>query len=102
MRILILMLALLLCIPTAVAEEGDFIPNSRNLPAELIEIPEAYFQPCDTPGTMVRLGLRYLGILLLREQNLPAAQDSLGLSALWLLRGCAVQHHVLHARRLVE
>lgn len=55
MRILILMLALLLCIPTAVAEEGDFIPNSRNLPAELIEIPEAYFQPCDTPGTMVRL-----------------------------------------------
>ena len=53
-KILCMMLILLMLLPTS-AQAEDFIPNSRNLPAELAQIPEAYFQPCDTPGTMVRL-----------------------------------------------
>ena len=55
MKYLILSLFLLLCVSTAVAEADDFVLNGRDLPAELEQISDGYFQPCDTPGTMVRL-----------------------------------------------
>lgn len=54
MKILCMLLIPLMVLP-AFAQADDFILNGRDLPAELEQIPEEYFQPCDTPGTMVRL-----------------------------------------------
>ena len=57
-RLIIILLALLLCLPSVgcYAEGADgYMPNMNNIPAELEEIPAAYFQPAEQAGTMVRL-----------------------------------------------
>ena len=55
-RLLLMILAIMMCLTTASAETGDdFVRNARNLPAELEQIPEHYFEPAEQAGTMVRL-----------------------------------------------
>ena len=46
---------LMLCLVFPALAEEVFVPNSRNLPSELEQIPAAYLLPSDTPGTMARL-----------------------------------------------
>ena len=55
---IIMLLAVILCFPSAsclAQGADDFVPNTRNIPAALEEIPAAYFQPSEHAGTMVRL-----------------------------------------------
>ena len=57
-RLMITMLIFALCMTmcSAMAQGAeDFVPNTRNIPAALEEIPEAYLQPSEHAGTMVRL-----------------------------------------------
>ena len=57
-RLMITMLIFALCMTacSAMAQGAeDFVPNTRNIPAALEEIPEAYLQPTEQAGTMVRL-----------------------------------------------
>jgi acetyl esterase/lipase len=57
-RLMITMLIFALCMTacSAMAQGAeDFVPNTRNIPAALEEIPEAYLQPAEQAGTMVRL-----------------------------------------------
>lgn len=53
-RIIALLLMLLFVISTGRAE-ADFVINTRNIPQELMRIPEAYFEPSDQPGEIKRL-----------------------------------------------
>lgn len=57
-RLLLILLTAALCMLacTGLAQGADeFMPNTRPIPAELETIPEAYFQPAEHAGTMVRL-----------------------------------------------
>lgn len=57
-RLMITMLIFAPCMTaySAMAQGADdFVPNTRNIPAALEEIPEAYFQPAQQAGEMVRL-----------------------------------------------
>lgn len=57
-KLIIMLLAVILCVPSAgclAQGADDFVPNTRNIPAALEEIPEAYLQPSEHAGTIVRL-----------------------------------------------
>ena len=55
-RILLLTIALLLLASTAMAEAGDeFVRNTRNIPEELVRIPDEYKRPAEHAGTLEKL-----------------------------------------------